>query len=66
MKQIEKWLQNNNITYRPTKWGNPDYFNDGFCVSSLQVTFDFYQDQYARVKMAATLPVGGIKNFYKF
>lgn len=25
MKQIEKWLQDNNITYRLAKWGNPVY-----------------------------------------
>lgn len=51
MKQIEKWLTDNGITYRPAKWGNPDYFNDGFCVSGLMVTFDFYQDPDARRKM---------------
>lgn len=25
MKQIDKWLQDNNITYRLAKWGNPVY-----------------------------------------
>lgn len=43
MKRIEKWLRDNNITYRLAKWGNPDYFNDGFAVCGLMVTFDFYQ-----------------------
>lgn len=51
MKQIEKWLQDNNITYRLAKWGNPVYF-DGFCISGLQVTFDFYLDPNARTKIA--------------
>lgn len=53
MKNIEKWLTDNSITYRPAKWGNPDYFKDGFFVSGLMVTFDFYLDTDARRKMAA-------------
>ena len=28
MKQIEKWLTDNGITYRPAKWGNPDFYLD--------------------------------------
>lgn len=52
MKQIEKWLHDNGIVYRPTKWGNPDYFNDGFSVSGLMVTFDFYLDLDSSRKMA--------------
>ena len=53
MKQIEKWLTDNGITYRPAKRGNPDYFNDGFNVSGLIVTFDFYLDPDASHKMTA-------------
>ena len=53
MKQIEKWLTDNGITYRPAKWGNPDYFNDGFNVSGLIVTFDFYLDPDTSHKMTA-------------
>lgn len=53
MKQIEKWLQANSIQYRPAKWGNPDYFKDGFSVSGLIVTFDFYLDSDASRKMTA-------------
>ena len=53
MKQIEKWLTDNGITYRPAKWGNPYYFNDGFYVSGLIVTFDFYLDPDASRKMTA-------------
>ena len=53
MKQIEKWLTDNDIAYRTAKWGNPYYFNDGFCVSGLMVTFDFYLDPDASHKMTA-------------
>lgn len=53
MKQIEKWLTDNSITYRTAKWGNPYYFDDSFNVSGLMVTFDFYQDPDASRKMTA-------------
>ena len=52
MKQIEKWMTENGIIYRHAKWGNPYYFNDGFSVSGLIVTFDFYIDPDASHKMA--------------
>lgn len=64
MKQIEKWLQDNNITYRTAKWGNPDYFNDGFTVCGLMVTFDFYQDRDATAKMSAFERYMGRKRAY--
>lgn len=64
MKQIEKWLQDNNITYRLAKWGNPDYFNDGFAVYGLMVTFDFYQDRDASAKMSAFERYMGRKRIY--
>lgn len=51
MKPIEKWLIENDIQFRSEKWGNPYYFNDGFYVSGLIVTFDFYLDPNARRKM---------------
>lgn len=64
MKQIEKWLTDNDITYRPAKWGNPDYFNDGFNVSGLMVTFDFYQDPDAGHKMRTFKRCMGCKKIY--
>ena len=51
MKQIEKWLTDNGIEYRPAKWGNPYYFNDDFSVSGLIV--NFYLDPDASRKMTA-------------
>lgn len=41
MKNIEKWLQENGIEYRKCKYGNPDYFNDGFQVDGLRISFYF-------------------------
>ena len=41
MKKIEKWLQENRIEYRKCKYGNPDYFNDGFQVDGLRICFYF-------------------------
>lgn len=41
MKNIEKWLQENGIEYRKCKYGNPDYFNDGFQVEGLRIAFYF-------------------------
>lgn len=64
MKQIEKWLQDNGITYRVTKLGNPHYFKDGFCVSGLLVTFDFFQDRDASAKMSAFERYMGRKRTY--
>lgn len=64
MKQIEKWLQENDIQYRPAKWGNPYYFNDGFSVSGLQVTFDYYLDPDARSKKTAFEKYMGRKRIY--
>ena len=41
MKNIEKWLQENGIEYRKCKYGNPDYFNDGFQIEGLRIAFYF-------------------------
>lgn len=41
MKNIEKWLKENGIEYRKFKYGNPDYFNDGFQVDGLRISFYF-------------------------
>lgn len=64
MNQIEKWLMDNGITYRPAKWGNPDYFKDDFNVSGLLVTFDFYQDPDSSNKMTAFERYMGRKRAY--
>lgn len=53
MKNIEKWLSENSIQWKRASWGDPDYFNDGFSVSGLQVTFNFYIDPDASRKMTA-------------
>lgn len=39
MQKIEKWLEENGIEYKKGKYGNPYYFNDGFGVDGLQITF---------------------------
>lgn len=41
MKNIEKWLKENGIEYRKCKYGNPYYFNDGFQVDGLRISFYF-------------------------
>ena len=39
MKNIEKWLKENEIEYRREKHGNSIYFNDGFNVDGIQIAF---------------------------
>lgn len=39
MKKIIAWLEKNKIEYSVHKYGNPDYFNDGFFVDGIQITF---------------------------
>lgn len=39
MKSIEKWLAENNLEYSCNQYGNSTYFNDGFSVSGLAVSF---------------------------
>ena len=41
MKNIEKWLQENGIEYIKCKYGSPYYFNDGFQVDGLRISFYF-------------------------
>lgn len=41
MKKIEKWLKENGFEYRKCKYGNPYYFNDGFYVEGISVSFYF-------------------------
>lgn len=41
MKKIIKWLNENGIEYTTCKYGNPYYFNDGFSVDGIKVTFFF-------------------------
>ena len=52
MKKIIEFLEENNIEYRAERFGNPDYFGDGFSVSGLVVSFDFFIDDDAPGKMA--------------
>lgn len=39
LKRIEKWLKENGIEYSVNRYGNPYYFNDGFSVTGIQITF---------------------------
>lgn len=39
MKKIIAWLEDNKIEYSVNKYGNPQYFNDGFSVDGIKVTF---------------------------
>lgn len=41
MKKIIKFLEENGIEYSANKHGNPHYFNDGFSVEGIQVSFYF-------------------------
>ncbi len=41
MKKIIAWLEENGIEYSVDKFGNPYYFNDGFTVDGIQVSFYF-------------------------
>ncbi len=41
MKKIMQWLEENGIEYKVNNYGNPYYFNDGFSVAGIQVTFYF-------------------------
>lgn len=41
MKKIEKFLRENGIEYRINRYGNPDYFGDGFSVLGIQIAFYF-------------------------
>lgn len=41
MKKIEKWLQENGLEYDHNEYGNPYYFDDGFSVPGITVSFYF-------------------------
>lgn len=41
MKKIITWLKESGIEYSANKYGNPDYFDDGFSVDGIQITFYF-------------------------
>lgn len=41
MKKIIEFLEANGIEYRRETYGNPYYYNDGFRVPALVVTFDY-------------------------
>jgi len=41
MKKIIAWLEENGIEYKLCQYGNPYYFNDGFSVKGIQVSFYF-------------------------
>lgn len=41
MKKIIAWLEENKMEYSVNKYGNPHYFNDGFSVEGIQISFYF-------------------------
>lgn len=41
MKKIEQWLKDNGFEYSVNRYGNPYYFNDGFYVTGISVSFYF-------------------------
>lgn len=41
MKKIIEFLEENGIEYSANKYGNPNYFNDGFAVDGIQIAFYF-------------------------
>ena len=41
MKKIIEFLESNGIEYRRETYGNPYYYDDGFRVPALVVTFDY-------------------------
>lgn len=41
MKNIIEYLDKNNIEYEFVSYGNPYYYNDGFTVQAVQVSFDY-------------------------
>ena len=41
MKKIIAWLEENGIEYSVNKYGNPQYFNDGFSVDGIHIAFYF-------------------------
>lgn len=41
MKKIKEWLEENGIEYSVNRYGNPYYFNDGFSVEGIKITFFF-------------------------
>ena len=41
MNKIEQWLKENGFEYSVNKYGNPYYFNDGFYVEGISVSFYF-------------------------
>ena len=51
MKKIIDFCNENGIECKREKFGNPYYFNDGFSVDGLIVSFDFYIDREASHKM---------------
>ena len=52
MKKIIDFLSKNGMNFTEVKYGNPYYFNDGFSVDGVKITFDYYLDPEASRKMA--------------
>lgn len=41
MKKIIDFLEENAIEYRRVNYGNPYYYNDGFTIPAVQISFDY-------------------------
>lgn len=41
MKKLVEFLKKNNIEYEYVNYGNPYYYNDGFRVQAISITFDY-------------------------
>lgn len=41
MKNLVGFLEKNHIEYKYVNYGNPYYYNDGFRVQAISITFDY-------------------------
>lgn len=41
MKNLVEFLEKNHIEYEYVNYGNPYYYNDGFRVQAISITFDY-------------------------
>lgn len=78
MKKIIGFLESNGIEYRRETYGNPYYYNDGFRVPALIVTFDYELTddraemekkeqlfrQYMKRRKAYCIPYSGVCGIY--
>ena len=62
MKNIIEFLKKNGIDYKKVAYGKPYYYNDGFSVQAIQVTFDYeLADDYQELKRKEQLFLQSMK-----